>query len=63
MGDGVCHTVPIIDGYLNKTTVQKNLVAGRELTKAFQKLLEKQNAQLSTSNELEIVKDLKEKHC
>jgi len=64
MGDGVCHTVPVIDGYLNKVTVCKNFVAGRSLTEAFTALINKSSSlNLDQSNEKEFVKDMKEKHC
>jgi len=62
MGDGVCHTVPVIDGYLNKVTVAKNFVAGRCLTDAMTALINKaSNLNLDQSNEKEFVKECKEK--
>lgn len=64
MGDGVCHTVPVIDGYINKVTVCKNFVAGRAMTEALCTLI-RQASQipLDQSNEREFVKEVKEKYC
>lgn len=64
MGDGVCHTVPVIDGYINKVTVCKNFVAGRAMTEALCALI-RQASQipLDQTNEREFIKEVKEKYC
>jgi len=64
MGDGVCHTVPVIDGYINKVTVCKNTVAGRAMTDALCGLIRNSTQiQLDQSNEKEFIKEIKEKYC
>lgn len=64
MGDGVCHTVPVIDGYINKVTVCKNTVAGRAMTEALCGLIRNATQiQLDQTNEKEFIKEVKEKHC
>jgi len=62
MGDGVCHTVPVIDGYINKVTVAKNTVAGRAMTEAMCALIRSATQiSLDQSNEKEFIKEVKEK--
>lgn len=64
MGDGVCHTVPVIDGYINKVTVCKNMVAGRAMTDALCSLIRAATQiQMDQSNEKEFIKEIKEKYC
>jgi len=64
MGDGVCHTVPVIDGYINKVTVCKNTVAGRNTTKALAALINKVSSkQFDQTNEMEFIKTIKEENC
>jgi len=64
MGDGVCHTVPVIDGYINKVTVCKNTVAGRAMTEAMCALIRSATQiNLDQSNEKEFIKEVKEKYC
>jgi len=64
MGDGVCHTVPVIDGYINKVTVAKNTVAGRAMTEAMCALIRgATQISLDQSNEKEFIKEVKEKYC
>lgn len=64
MGDGVCHTVPVIDGYINKVTVCKNTVAGRAMTEALCGLIRNATQiQLDQTNEKEFIKEVKEKYC
>ena len=60
-GDGVTHTVPVYEGFSIPHAVEKMEIAGRVLTNYMQKLLLEQIAcSLTSSSELEIVKDIKE---
>lgn len=62
-GDGVTHTVPIYEGYSISYAVQRIDLAGRDLTRYMVELLSQEGFDLSTSAELEIVRDIKEKLC
>lgn len=56
--------MPVIDGYINKTTVCKNKVAGRKMTTAMAKLMSGlSNKQFDQSNEQEFIKEIKEANC
>ena len=60
-GDGVTHTVPVFEGFSIPAAVEKMEIAGREITSYAQKLLLEQGHSFTSSAELEIVKDIKEK--
>ena len=63
-GDGVTHTVPVFEGYSIPHAIEKMEIAGRELTKFLAKLLLENNAEsFTSSSELEIVRQIKEKTC
>ena len=62
-GDGVTHTAPIYEGFSIPHAVAKIQIAGRDLTQFMQKLLLERSIKLTSSAELEIVRDIKEKLC
>jgi actin-related protein len=62
-GDGVTHTVPVFEGFSIPHAVQKMEIAGRLLTQYMQKLMLEVGESMTSSAELEIVRDIKEKLC
>ncbi|KAK9457950.1 actin family [Dipodascopsis uninucleata] len=63
-GDGVCHAVPIYEGFAVTNAVRRVDVAGREVTDQLAVLLRKHaGITMHTSAEREIVRQIKEKMC
>jgi len=62
-GDGVSHTTPVFEGYTISHAVEKMEIAGRVLTNYLQKLLFEIGESFTTSAEMEIVRDIKERLC
>jgi actin-related protein len=62
-GVDVTHTIPIFEGFSDPRAVGKNEISGRVLTSWMQRLLSNQGITLTSSAEMEIVRDMKEKLC
>ncbi|KAK9245249.1 actin family [Lipomyces tetrasporus] len=63
-GDGVCHSVPVYEGFAVSNAVRRIDVAGRDVTQELAVLLRKHaGVAMHTSAEREIVRQIKEKMC
>ena len=60
-GDDVSHTMVIYEGYVLPTTVLRLDIGGRHVTQYLSKLLTEKGSTLGINNEIEIVRDIKEK--
>ena len=64
LGDGVCHAVPIYEGYVLRHAIQRTNIGGRDITNYLSRLLmHHRGVALTTTAEKEIVRDIKEKLC
>jgi len=62
-GDGVTHLVPVYEGYALKHAVERVNLAGRDLTQYMMDILQEANVKFSSTAELDISRDIKEKKC
>ncbi|MBD3193404.1 MAG: actin, cytoplasmic 2 [Candidatus Heimdallarchaeota archaeon] len=62
-GFGVTHVVPIYEGFAITHAIARIDLAGRDITNYLRRLLRQQGHSLSSSAELEIVRDVKENFC
>lgn len=63
-GDGVTHAVPVYEGFSVPNAIQRIDIAGRDVTDYLQLLLRKEaGLRLTTSAEVEIVREIKETQC
>ena len=62
-GDGVTHTVPIFNGFVEKQGVLRSNIAGREVTKVLQRMLFQKGYNFSTHREMQYVQSIKEDLC
>jgi actin len=62
-GYGVTHTVPIYDGYALRHAIERNDLAGQDLTQNMVKFLNEIGENIPSSAKIEIARDIKEKLC
>lgn len=62
-GDGVTHLVPVMEGYLEPSLVQRVNLAGRHVTEHLMKLLVGQGQPLNSTADVETVREMKQKLC
>uniref|UniRef100_A0A6B2L7Z9 Actin n=1 Tax=Arcella intermedia TaxID=1963864 RepID=A0A6B2L7Z9_9EUKA len=63
IGEGCCTTLAILDGHIFSRCTQRTDLAGRELTQLLAGQLGERGYSLGSPAELEIAREIKEKHC
>ena len=63
VGDGVAHAVPVYEGFAVKHAVTRMDVAGRDVTHRLGLLLRRAGVALTTTAELDVCREIKEKRC
>lgn len=63
IGDGVCHVVPIYEGYACPHAIQRTNLAGRDLSEYMCVVMTESGHQMTSSSEKDIVRDMKENLC
>jgi actin-related protein 2 len=62
-GDGVSHSVAVIEGNIIKTQVERMNIAGRHITTRLVKLLQMRGYNFNSTADFELVREIKEKMC
>merc|ERR1740121_1510611 len=62
-GDAVTYTVPVNEGYTITHAIVRLNLAGREMTEHLMQLLNERGYSFTTTNERELVREIKEQHC
>merc|ERR1740121_956974 len=62
-GESVTHICPVSEGYAVAHAIVSLKVAGREMTEHLMQLLNERGYSFTTTNERELVRDMKEEHC
>lgn len=62
-GEGVTNLVPVTEGYLQPTLVEKTSLAGQHVTQQLMKLLMGQGQPLNSRTDLEPAREMKQKLC
>jgi len=60
-GHGVCHTVPIFDGYALPHAISRLGIAGKDLTEYLMRILKERGHDFTSPSDKEIVQDIKKK--
>ena len=63
IGEGLTHTLPVVQGYVFSDAIKRKEIAGCDLTGYLMKLLTQGGLSFTTSAEREIARDMKEKLC
>ena len=63
IGEGVTHTLPVVQGYVFSDAIKRKEIAGCDLTGYLMKLLTQGGLSFTTSADREIARDMKEKLC